>query len=228
MTSVDGITWTARTSPVTNSWRSVTYGNGKIVAVAATGNGNAAMLISATAENDAFAEPEVNSQAVSAENEAILAAAKREAERQAARVDITSSFKNSKDVTVEMFVKAEIAGITTANIVAVRGEILALPETSRADLVSILKVARKFEVVGIVASDRVTSVYPNNLVEIGLISAGSKHKAALTEAIKNLPASERSSYAAIKEAIDAEMAEIQARKDRLTAILARIAAHRTR
>jgi hypothetical protein len=40
MTSLDGITWTQRTSPVSNDWRSVTYGNGLFVAVAATGSGD--------------------------------------------------------------------------------------------------------------------------------------------------------------------------------------------
>ncbi len=114
------------------------------------------------------------------------------------------------------------------NIEVVQAEIAALPEASREDLTPILKIARKYEVVGMVASDRVVSVYSESLIEIGLIPADSKHKAAITAAIKNLPIDERSSYAAIKEAIDAEMAEIQARKDRLTAILARIAAHRTR
>jgi hypothetical protein len=87
-------------------------------------------------------------------------------------------------------------------------------------------VARKYEVVGIITSVRVNSIYSNSLIEIGLIPSGSKHKAALTEAIKNLPVDERTSYAAIKEALDSKMAEIQARKDRLSAILARITSRR--
>ena len=106
---------------------------------------------------------------------------------------------------------------------AVQAEIAAVPEASRSELAPILKIARKYEVVGMVASDRVTAVYSNSLIEIGLIPADSKHKAALTEAIKQLPVSERSSYGAIKEALDAEMREIKVRKDRLAAVLARIA-----
>lgn len=77
-----------------------------------------------------------------------------------------------------------------------------------------------------IASDRVTSVYSDALVEIGLIPADSKNKAALTAAIKKLPAADRSSFAAIKAAVDAEMAEIQGRNNRSKAILARIAARR--
>ncbi|MCB9814238.1 hypothetical protein H6784_02355 [Candidatus Nomurabacteria bacterium] len=37
MTSPDGITWTARAASEANSWTSVTYGNGLLVAVAQTG-----------------------------------------------------------------------------------------------------------------------------------------------------------------------------------------------
>jgi len=73
------------------------------------------------------------------------------------------------------------------------------------------------------ASERFKTIYSNSLIEIGLIAEDSQHKAALTEAIKNLPEDERSSYAAIKEAVDNEMAEIQARKDRLANVLALIA-----
>jgi hypothetical protein len=64
------------------------------------------------------------------------------------------------------------------------------------------------------------------LIEIGLIPEDSKYKAALTAAIKKLPASERSSLADIAEVISAEMAEIQARNDLLKAVLTRIAARR--
>ena len=84
-------------------------------------------------------------------------------------------------------------------------------------------MAYKYEVVGAIASERVKSIYSNSLIEIGLIHEESKHKAALTAAIKKLPVDERSSYAEIKEAIDNEMAEIQARKDRLANVLALIA-----
>ena len=155
-----------------------------------------------------------------------VAAAQREAERRSARAEILDKFKKSETVTIDTYARAEIAGITKDNIEVVQAEIAALPEASREDLTPILKIARKYEVVGMVASDRVDAVYSNSLIEIGLIPADSKHKAALTEAIKNLPVDERSSYAAMKVALDAKMAEIQARKDRLVAILARIAARR--
>jgi hypothetical protein len=150
------------------------------------------------------------------------AEAKREAEKQAARNEIINSVKTYKDVNPEMFTKAEIYGVTAVNIAAVQTEISALPQSSRVELSQVLKIARKYEVVGMMASDRVISVYSDTLIEIGLISEASKNKEAITAAIKKLPASERSSYQAVKEVVDAEMAEIQVRKDRLAAVLARI------
>jgi len=220
MTSSDGITWTSQTSVAINYWVDIAYANGIFVAVAFGGNGNRVMRFLTTL---ADTSDQVAALAVS---QAKAAAAQREAEKRNARAEILAKYKKSESISIELFAQAEIAGITKENIVEVQAEIAASPEVSREDITHVLKVARKFEVVGMVASDRVVSIYSNSLIEIGLISADSKHKAALTEAIKNLPVDERTSYAAIKVAIDAEMAEIQARKDRLTAILARIAAHR--
>jgi hypothetical protein len=156
------------------------------------------------------------------------AEAKREAEKQAARNEILNLVKTNKDIKLELFIKAEIYGVTAANIAVVQGEIAALPQTSRADLSQVLKIARKYEVVGKIASDQFASVYSESLIEIGLIPKGSKHKAALTAAVKKLPPSDRSSYASIQKAINAEMAEIQVRKDRLANVIARNASRYTK
>lgn len=153
-------------------------------------------------------------------------AAKREAEKRAARAEILSKFKNSEKVTIETFNQAEIAGITKENIGAASAEILALPQESRADITQVLKVARKYEVLGIIDSERVKTIYSNSLIEIGLIPEESKHKATLTRVVKELSQDERSSYAGIKKAIETEMVEIQDRKDRLANILALIASRR--
>jgi hypothetical protein len=165
---------------------------------------------------------------IAAENLAATraAAAKREAEKQSARADITRKFKSSEKVTIETFKQADISGITEENIEAANTEILALPEESRADIAQVLKIARKYEVVGIIASERVKTIYSNSLIEIGLIPTGSNHKATLTQAVKVLSQDKRSTYALIKEAIEAEMAVIQDRKDRLARIIARIASRR--
>jgi hypothetical protein len=72
----------------------------------------------------------------------------------------------------------------------------------------------------------VKNIYSNSLIEIGLLTKEGKNKATLTQMVKKLSHEERSSYAGIKEAIEAEMAVIQARKDRLANILALIASRR--
>jgi uncharacterized delta-60 repeat protein len=150
------------------------------------------------------------------------AAAKREAEKQEARVEIKNSLITSKVISLEMFTKAEISGITAENIAEVQNEIAALPQTSRADINQVLKIARKYEVIGQIASDQVASIRSSSLIEIGLIPEDSKYKATVTATIKKLPPSDRSSYASIKKAIDAKLAEIQSRKDRIAKVTARI------
>ena len=64
------------------------------------------------------------------------------------------------------------------------------------------------------------SVYANQYIEIGLISADSKIKSTLAKAVRGLAENERSSYEAIKVAIEAKTAEIQVRNDRLAKVLA--------
>jgi len=149
------------------------------------------------------------------------AAAKREAERRDARAEILRRYKGSEAVTVETYQKAEIAGITSSNVDEFNREILRLPIEQRGDLAEISKVARKYEVVGLIGSDRVKSVYPSQYIEIGLISADSKIKSTLAKAVSNLAENQRSSYEAIKAAIEAKTAELQARKERLAKVLSR-------
>lgn len=154
------------------------------------------------------------------------AAVKREAEKRSARAEILSKFKSSETVMIETFNQAEIVGITNENIDELHTEIFALPEESRTDITQVLKVARKYEVVGIIASERVKSIYSNSLIEIGLIPKESKYKATLTRVVKELSLDGRSTYASIKEAIDTEMVAKQARTDRFNAIIALIASRR--
>jgi len=221
-----GTTWQAQADLGVNSWSGGAFisntGNALVQSNLAAGwiTGASGVTYRLTNGN---ATPVVTLDGTAAEKRE---AEKREAEKIVARTDLVSKLKNAKDLTVDSFARAEIPGITSQNIVAVQAELLALPEKSRADITQVLKVARKYEVVGMIASDRVAAVYSKSLIEVGLIPADSKNKAAITSAIKKLPVSDRSSYAAIKVVVDTEMAEIQARKDRLTAILALIKSRR--
>jgi hypothetical protein len=153
---------------------------------------------------------------------AAAVAAKREAEKQSARAEIVARYKDSKLVEVELFSKAEIAGISTANINQINAEVLGFSEVTRSNLAVILKVSRKYEVVGRIASDQAHRVYSNLYIEIGLIPAGSKNKVELVAAVRRLSLEDRNTYSSIKSAVDAEMARIQIRTDRLAAVIARI------
>ena len=148
----------------------------------------------------------------------------REAEKKLARANLVTLARGSAPLTFDLFNQASISGVTAKNFAGVAAEIAELPIDRRSQIDEILKIARKFEVVDKVASsDR---IYSSMLQEVGLISQDSKHKAALTAALRKLPGSERSSYLAIKQAIDAQMTEIQTRKTRLSEVAAQIAARR--
>jgi hypothetical protein len=154
------------------------------------------------------------------------AAAQREAEKTSARTLILDLFKKLQKVNLETFITAQIFGVTDRNTNEFHAEIFALPQSSFQNITEVQRVARKYEVLGMVSSDRVISVYSTSLIEIGLIPEGSKHKEAITSAIKKLPVGDRTTYAVLKAAVETEMAEIQARKDRLVTVLLRIKSNR--
>lgn len=153
---------------------------------------------------------------------AAAAAAKREAEVKTARADISKTLEKADKLTADAFAKADIAGVTSENIAQVQAEILALPAELRTDINQVLKVARKYEVVGKIASEQATTLPISAFVEVGLIPADSKYKVALIAAIRRASADTRDSFADIQAVIAAEAARIQDRKDRLAATLARL------
>jgi hypothetical protein len=67
----------------------------------------------------------------------------------------------------------------------------------------------------------------NTFIAIGLIPAESKNKVSLVYAVRKLPSSARDTYAEIKTAIETHSATLQARRDRLAAVVARNAARST-
>ena len=150
------------------------------------------------------------------------AAAKREAEKRDARAELVLKSINKQALNVDLFNKADISGVNATNIAAVQADIFALTDSERSSIEQIVKVARKFEVVALIGSDRVRTLSPTPFVEIGLIPQASKIKTSLVVAVRNLPELSRDSYGEIKAAIDAKAAELQARKDRLASIITRI------
>ena len=213
---------------VTNSFSPFTAAPAKpVITPAPAAEAASAIAATATAASEAVAPAAeaasniVATATATATAAAEASAAKREVEKRDARAEIVSRFKEFQALTVENFQRAEIAGITSSNIKEFSKEILRLPIEQRSDIAEISKLARKYEVVGLLGSDRVKSVYPSQYIEVGLIPADSKIKSTLAKAVSGLTENERSSYEAIKAAIVAKTAEIQARKDRLAKVLAR-------
>jgi hypothetical protein len=161
------------------------------------------------------------SQAVS-QTDIKAAAAQRDAEVKAARTDISNKLAKSEKLTVDSFRQADIAGVTADNFALVQAEILALPAESRTDLKQVLKVARKYEVIGKIASENIRTLPNSAYVEVGLIPAASKNKASLVSAVRRVQPSDRDSYAEIQAIIAAENSSITSRKDRLAVVIASI------
>lgn len=197
--------------------------------VGTSSQSSASVSITMPASDEELAEQAV---AAAAQREADARAAaaaaeqRREFLKKSARESLVKEFKDSGKMTIEQFSDAQIPGITAENIAEVQEEILALSDQMRGDIAQVLKVARKYEVVGIIASDRVSSVYSNSLVEVGLIPQESANTSFLTYLVRKLPESERTNYAQIKAVIDSQMIKMQQRQDRLAAVKARIAAAR--
>jgi len=160
--------------------------------------------------------------AAAAKAAADAAEAKREAEIKTARADISNKLASAQALSIDSFKQADIAGVTADNFAAVQAEILALPVQSRSDITQVLKVARKFEVVGMIGTEQVVTLPITAFVEVGLIPSDSKYKTSLIAAVKRAAATDRDSFVEIQAVINAEVAKIQARQDRLTTIISRI------
>lgn len=214
-----GLTWEAQASAGTGNWGQHNLAITPDGTTFFAGDGDSGNILL-----NLNPAPQINSNAsaeATAKVAAVAAAKKREAEKQSARTDISSKLKNSGTLTVESFTKAEILGVTAANFAAVQAELIALPEDSRTDINQVLKIARKYEVVGNIGSDRINNLQSNSFVEVGLIPAASKNKVALVYAVRKLPEESRDTFAEIKTAIDAATAVIKLRQDRMASVIAR-------
>jgi len=158
--------------------------------------------------------------APSAEELAVAArVAARVAELAQASARSELAANSSAPLTIAKFASAGISGITAKNLGEVSAEIAALPKERRSEIGEILKIARKFEVVDIVATS--ARINASMLQEIGLIKSDNKNRSAITAALAKLPPSERATYAAIESAIATVMKTFQERRDRLAALKAR-------
>jgi hypothetical protein len=159
----------------------------------------------------------VNTSLATAASEAAQRAAeeRRAAAKRAARVDISSSFTDSKAPTLEQFTSGEISGVTSKNLADINKELLALPLAERSDIAVIQKVAKKYLILDSVAlGGKFTSISAKDLSDVGLIPVANRN--AITHSLRSLPASVRDSYVKIAAAIKEKLAVIEKRTARLT------------
>ncbi len=228
--------YTATSSPGSISAQVVQSGSGSITVSGLTSSTaytfrvtatNSVGTSSASSASSSITTPATDQEIAEQEAATTRAAnAQREAIKRSARIEIVRMLNIPETVKVDLFRDAEILGITAGNIDALHREIFALPQKSGLEIGQVLKIARKYEVIDLIASDRVSSIYSNSLIDAGFIPADSKHKAALTNALKKKPLADRASYKAIQEVIAQETRMIQAREDRLLKIIALIASRR--
>jgi hypothetical protein len=153
--------------------------------------------------------------------EAAAAVARRQAEIRDARIELARKAYSKEELSVQLFAKADISGVTSGNIEAAQAEIFELPDKTRSEISQIAKVVRKYEVIGMIASERLNHVYSNLYVEIGLIPADSKNKVELVRAVRRQNQEQRESYELVKTLIQAELALIKKRNEHLASVLAR-------
>lgn len=134
-----------------------------------------------------------------------------------AKTEIRSVLSSGQPLTTDQLLSADFNGVTIKNIGLVNADIAKLTDVDKTDLKQIEKVVLKFATVDKLAEGK--TVYPHDLIAVGLIPQESKIKSSITAALKKLPTSSLDSFEKIQVAI-ASVEKIAAdRLARLAAIL---------
>jgi hypothetical protein len=161
-------------------------------------------------------QAEIDAAALAAQK---AAEAKREAEKKAARSDISKGFSESKMPTIQQFATAEISGVTEKNLPMISKELMAMTPSDRSDIKMVEKVSKKYRILDEISKgDKFTTITAKDLSDVGLIPA--KNESRITNALRQLPASQRDDYAKITAAINDELAIIRIRQERLASVIA--------
>lgn len=179
----------------------------------------------ATITVDSAQQQNNNSSSSSSSDAAAIAAAaaQRAAAVVAAKSTIVDTLKAGKPVTAADLSAADIAIASAKAADRVNAKILALPAEKRADLATLQTLVRTENFVDKVSTAatqiRVTS---RDLVIEQLIPADYKHKASVIRAILAQNAASLDSIEKVEAVVKAAVSAIQARKDRIAAIIAKI------
>jgi len=148
-----------------------------------------------------------------------VAEAKREAEKQAARIEICKGLSESKMPTIQQFATAEILGVTEKNLPMISKELMAMNLADRSDIKMVEKVSKKYRILDrICQGDKFSTITANDLSSVGLIP--SKYRTLITYKLRKLAIDQRDDYFKITAAIDRELSVIRIREARRAAMLA--------
>jgi ubiquitin len=135
---------------------------------------------------------------------------------------LLASLKNRETPPIDLYICADIQGVTNSNQSAISAEALRLGNEELNDVAVLVSVVRKFVVIEKLSNpNSSTRVYSHDLVEIGLFKDTDTNKSAITRAVRNLPASEIDTYGEVEVAIAREKVVHQVRKDRLSRLVRR-------
>ncbi len=166
----------------------------------------------------------VISSGISAEQMAIMQAAIAAAIAKA-KTTLHGTLQGDKPGTLEQYRAADYKVNNERVVAKVNAAALKLPLADRESaekIAAIVKVENFVDLVSTPATQK--NVTPKSLIDLGLVAASNPNKTSVALALKNGDAASLNSLEKIQEAIKAELASIQARKDRLAAIKTKIAA----
>lgn len=146
--------------------------------------------------------------------------AAREAVRQAALREISRKLSSASVPTLDEFKSADLNGVTESNLPFLAKELLALPEKTRSEEAIIKKFVQKYSYLDQIASgEQFRSITAQQLVVTGIIPA--EYRNAVTQMLRTLDPTQRDTYTKIDAAVKTKIAEMEARKARLVATIAR-------
>jgi hypothetical protein len=147
-------------------------------------------------------------------------AAAREAAWQVALRQIALKLSASEAPSLDQFKAADFNSVTEMNLPHITRELIALPESIRSEEATLKKVTLKYLYLDQIAmGDQFKAITAQQLVFTGILPAENRN--AITYMLRKLEPSQRETYDEIYEAINTKIAEMESRKARLAATLAR-------
>ena len=154
-----------------------------------------------------------------------IAVAKREAEKQSARVEISRLLADSKTPSIELFKTAEVNKISETNLPFILSELMTLSKAERENFLVILQISKKYVILDAICSgSQFREFTASDLNAAGIIPQA--NRAAITHNLRLIPAEQRDTYSKISAFVEQEVAANQQRKNQLAAIISRIKSHR--